>query len=123
MIADFFHRCCNVDSVYISAPSWPNHQLLFKHANYKNIKTYRYWKNETRSLDLDGMLEDLENAPKGALVVLHSCAHNPTGIDPTPEQWEQIADLMEKKQLIPLFDTAYQGFASGDFCIKKRLMK
>ena len=55
------------------------------------------------------MLEDLDKAKKGSVVVLHACAHNPTGIDPTMEQWKQIADLVEKKQLIVLFDCAYQG--------------
>jgi len=114
VLADFMKRCCNVDSVYISSPSWPNHQLLFKHANYSNINTYRYWKQDTRSLDITGMLEDLDKAPKGSLVILHACAHNPTGVDPTVDQWKQIADLVEKKQLITLFDCAYQGFASGD---------
>ncbi|KAK4337098.1 hypothetical protein RND71_043848 [Anisodus tanguticus] len=114
LIADFMKKCCNFDSVYISEPTWPNHHLLFKHANYSNIKTYRYWKADTRSLDINGMLEDLNNAPKNSLVVLHACAHNPTGVDPTEDQWKKIADLIEQKQLMPLFDCAYQGFASGD---------
>lgn len=54
-------------------------------------------------------MDDLNEAPKGSIVVLHACAHNPTGIDPTPDQWKQIADLIERKQLITLFDCAYQG--------------
>lgn len=115
ILADFLRLCCQADTVYISAPSWPNHQLLFKHANYTNINTYRYWNSATKSLDLNGMLEDLEKAKKGSVVILHACAHNPTGIDPTPEQWKQIADLVERKQLITLFDCAYQGFASGQY--------
>lgn len=60
------------------------------------------------------MLADLEEAPPASVIILHACAHNPTGIDPTQEQWKQIADLMERKKLFPLFDSAYQGFASGD---------
>lgn len=59
-------------------------------------------------------MEDIGNAPEGAVIVLHSCAHNPTGIDPTQEQWAKIADLMVEKKLFPFFDCAYQGFASGD---------
>lgn len=60
------------------------------------------------------MLEDLKNAPNGSIIVLHACAHNPTGVDPTEEQWKQIADVIEQKRHVPFFDSAYQGFASGD---------
>jgi len=78
VLADFLRICCNADTVYISSPSWPNHQLLFKHAHYTSVNTYRYWDPATRSLDLAGMLEDLEKAKKGSVVILHACAHNPT---------------------------------------------
>lgn len=61
-----------------------------------------------------GLIEDLSGAPEGAVVVLHACAHNPTGCDPTEEQWKQIADVIEEKKLFAFFDSAYQGFASGD---------
>jgi len=114
VLADFLRLCFQADTVYISSPSWPNHQLLFKHANYTNVNSYRYWNAQTKSLDLNGMLEDLEKAKKGSVVILHACAHNPTGVDPTEEQWKQIADTIERKQLFTLFDCAYQGFASGD---------
>ncbi|KAB7494670.1 putative aspartate aminotransferase, cytoplasmic [Armadillidium nasatum] len=60
------------------------------------------------------MIEDLKNAPENSVIILHSCAHNPTGMDPTHEQWQKIADVVEEKKLFPLFDSAYQGFASGD---------
>lgn len=59
-------------------------------------------------------MADFEQAPEGAIMVLHACAHNPTGVDPTQEQWAKIADLMIEKKLFPFFDCAYQGFASGD---------
>ncbi len=62
-------------------------------------------------LDIDGMLEDLEKADEGSVFVLHTVAHNPTGVDPTPEQWMRIADVVEKKKAIPIFDTAYQACA------------
>ena len=84
------------------------------HAGFKDLKSYRYWNAQKRSLDIDGMLEDLNAAPEDSVVILHVCAHNPTGIDPTPEQWKQIADVIETKKLFPFFDCAYQGFASGD---------
>lgn len=87
---------------------------MFNHANFKNIQNYRYWDASKRNLDIDGMLEDLNNLSEGTAVILHVCAHNPTGVDPTQEQWARIADVMEKKKLFPFFDCAYQGFASGD---------
>ena len=135
--ADFLTRCAKFTTVYVSQPSWrklptiyllghglnfkkhstnclANHRLVLLHAGFKEVKTYRYWNAEKRNLDIDGMLEDLNNAPEDSVVVLHVCAHNPTGIDPTQEQWKQIADVMEKKKLFTFFDCAYQGFASGD---------
>ena len=60
------------------------------------------------ALDINGMLDDLKAAPKGSVIVLHACAHNPTGIDPTKEQWKEIADVVEEKGLVPFFDSAYQ---------------
>ena len=59
------------------------------------------------------MIKDLQNALPGSIILLHACAHNPTGADPTPEQWRQIADVMKERDLFPFFDSAYQGFASG----------
>ncbi|CAN1746218.1 Aspartate aminotransferase P2, mitochondrial (Fragment) [Linum perenne] len=64
-------------------------------------------------LDFEGMIADIKAAPEGSFVLLHDCAHNPTGIDPTPEQWEKIADVIQEKNHIPFFDVAYLGFASG----------
>lgn len=87
---------------------------MFTEAGFADLRSYRYWNAQTRSIDLDGLLEDLAKAPEGAIIVLHACAHNPTGCDPTPDQWAKIADVMEKHKLFPFFDSAYQGFASGD---------
>lgn len=91
-----------------------NHKLVFMNAGFQEYKSYRYWDPNSRSLDLVGMLEDLRAAPAGAVIILHACAHNPTGVDPKPEDWEQIAQVVREKNLFPLFDSAYQGFASGD---------
>nr|XP_029116330.1 aspartate aminotransferase, chloroplastic isoform X2 [Elaeis guineensis] len=74
---------------------------------------YRYYDPRTVGLDFDGMLADIKAAPDGSFVLLHGCAHNPTGIDPTPEQWNKLADIIQDKNHIPFFDVAYQGFASG----------
>lgn len=76
--------------------------------------TYRYFNPQNNGLDLKGMLEDLEKAPEQSVFLLHACAHNPTGVDPKPEEWRQIAQTMSKKGHFAFFDMAYQGFASGD---------
>jgi aspartate aminotransferase len=99
---------------YFSDPTWENHRKVFMDAGFTTPKTYRYWNSKTRALDFEGMLEDLEAAPEGAVIILHACAHNPTGVDPTQEQWKQIAEVMKRKNLFTFFDSAYQGFASGD---------
>lgn len=112
--ADFLTRCAKFKHFYMSAPTWPNHRLVFNHAGFEACHTYRYWSASKRNLDFEGMLEDLENAPEDSVIILHACAHNPTGVDPTEDQWKQIADLMERRKLFPFFDCAYQGFASGD---------
>jgi len=78
---------------------------------------FRYYKPETRGLDFEGMMEDIKEAPKGSFFLLHACAHNPTGVDPTAEQWAEISTVMKEKGHFPFFDMAYQGFASGD-CVK-----
>lgn len=96
----------------LSKPTWANHKAIFNNVGIE-VAEYPYWKPSTRGLDLEGMLGALEKAPEQSIVLLHACAHNPTGVDPTKEQWQQIADVMEKKKHFPFFDCAYQGFASG----------
>lgn len=98
--------------VLISSPTWGNHKNIFNDAKVP-WSEYRYYDPKTVGLDFDGMLSDIKAAPEGSFVLLHGCAHNPTGIDPTPEQWVKIADAIEEKNHIPFFDVAYQGFASG----------
>ena len=78
------------------------------------MKKYRYYNKDTIGLDFDGMIDDLKNIPKQSIILLHACAHNPTGIDPTPEQWQQISEVVKAQGHFPFFDMAYQGFASGD---------
>ena len=100
-------------TIYIPTPSWANHSAVFKDSGLK-VEKYRYYNKDTIGLDFDGMIEDIRALPNGSLVLLHACAHNPTGIDPTKEQWEQISNVVKEKQHYPFFDMAYQGFASGD---------
>lgn len=83
-------------------------------ADITDHRHYRYWDAATRSLDMVGMLADLEVAPANSVIVLHVCNHNPTALDPSPEQWQRIADVMERRQLFPFFDSAYQGMVTGD---------
>ncbi|CAJ2506733.1 Uu.00g079190.m01.CDS01 [Anthostomella pinea] len=103
-------------NVWISDPTWINHSLIWECAGPDvTRKFYPYYHAETRSFDFEGMIAALDGgAERGDVVILQACAHNPTGLDPSKEQWKSIADICEKKGLISFFDTAYQGFASGD---------
>lgn len=100
-------------TVFKSSPTWGNHRKIFLKAGV-NQQDYRYWDPKTKGLDIEGMLEDLSNAPEGSAILLHACAHNPTGVDPTQEQWKRICQVMKRKGLLAFFDSAYQGYASGD---------
>ncbi|EGV36133.1 amino acid aminotransferase [Neisseria weaveri] len=110
--AEFVKRQTNAKNVWISAPTWPNHNAIFN-AVGMNICDYRYYDKNTHGLDWDGLIEDLSKAEAGDVVLFHGCCHNPTGIDPTPEQWETLAKMSAEKGWLPLFDFAYQGFANG----------
>ncbi|KAI5393753.1 aspartate aminotransferase P2, mitochondrial isoform X1 [Lathyrus oleraceus] len=110
--AAFIERYFPEAKVLISNPTWGNHKNIFNDARVP-WSEYRYYDPKTVGLDFEGMLEDIKSAPEGTFVLLHGCAHNPTGIDPTPEQWEKIADVIQQKNHFPFFDVAYQGFASG----------
>ncbi|GAB2268273.1 hypothetical protein Dimus_003248 [Dionaea muscipula] len=109
---EFLARHYHQRKIYIPQPTWGNHPKVFTLGGLE-VKTYRYYDPETRGLNFKGLLEDLTSAPSGAIVLLHACAHNPTGVDPTLSQWEEIRELMRSKGLLPFFDSAYQGFASG----------
>jgi len=102
-----------IKKIYLPDPTWGNHIAIFENCGLE-VERYRYYDRATNSLNLDGMIEDVKNAPDGAVVLLHACAHNPTGCDPTKEQWATISDLVKEKNLQVFFDSAYQGFASGD---------
>jgi len=103
-------------TVYVSNPTWGNHFPIFQHAGLQT-QTYTYYDPSTLGLNLNGMLADVEAAPDNSVFLLHATAHNPTGVDPSPEQWREISAAMKKKGHFVAFDMAYQGFASGD-CIK-----
>jgi len=111
---EFAQRFHSVKTAYVSNPTWGNHLKMLMHAGYDDVRKYRYYDPNTKGLDLTGMLSDLNEAPEGSLVVLHGCAHNPSGVDPSCEEWKQIAEVVERRKLMPILDVAYQGFVTGD---------
>jgi len=98
--------------VYLPKPSWGNHNPIITHTGM-TVGGYRYYDPSTCGLDFVGAMEDIKNIPDGSIIMLHACAHNPTGVDPTPEQWKEMSAVIKSKGLLPFFDMAYQGFASG----------
>lgn len=110
--ADFLKQLVPHAKVAISDPSWENHRALFERAGFM-VENYAYYDAATHGLNFKGMLDSLNAMPAETIVVLHACCHNPTGVDATPEQWKQIAELVKAKNLIPFLDIAYQGFGDG----------
>lgn len=100
-------------TVYLSNPTWANHNQIFSNVGIKTAQ-YPYFSRETKGLDFAGMKAALSAAPERSVVLLHVCAHNPTGVDPTQEQWKELAAVIRQRGHFPFFDCAYQGFASGD---------
>jgi len=98
--------------VWISDPSWENHRAIFESSGF-TVNTYPYYDPATCGLAFEPMIAALEQAPAGTIIVLHSCCHNPTGVDPTPAQWPRIIDLVRGRGLVPFLDLAYQGFGDG----------
>ncbi|WP_425098006.1 aromatic amino acid transaminase [Tropicibacter sp. S64] len=98
--------------VWVSDPTWPNHLSILKHMQMETV-LYRYFDNETRGVDFDGMMADLEKAEKGDVVLVHGCCHNPTGANLNMAQWKDLVALLNRKGLIPMVDIAYQGFGDG----------
>ena len=98
-------------TVYVPAPTWPIHYDVFRAAGLE-VASYRYYDASTCALDFGGLCADLEALPLGAAVVLHACAHNPTGADPTPEQWRAVGAIVQRRRLLPIFDVAYLGMGN-----------
>src|SRR5262245_28895205 len=110
--ADFLKRFLPDSQIWISNPSWENHQMLFEAAGFK-VNSYPYYDPETHGLDFNGMLEALKHLPARSIVVLHACCHNPTGVDLTDEQWPLVIDVIRRAELVPFLDFAYQGFGES----------
>lgn len=110
--AEFIRKHLPDATIWVSNPTWANHQAIFQSVNLE-VGSYAYYDADSKSLDFESMLASLSQVPAGDVVLFHGCCHNPTGIDPTPEQWYQLAKLCSKQGFLPLFDFAYQGFGSG----------
>lgn len=110
--ADFLRRYFPDSALWVSDPTWDNHVALFRGAGFKT-NTYPYYDAKTGGLRFDAMLATLAALPEKSVVLLHPCCHNPTGVDPTREQWQQITDVLAARKAIPFLDMAYQGFAEG----------
>jgi aspartate aminotransferase len=108
----FLKRFLPNAEIYLPEPTWGNHKPIFKDSGF-GLKSYTYYDGKG-GLDFAGLQKDLEAAPNNSIVLLHACAHNPTGVDPSQDQWKELSKLFKKKGHFPFFDAAYQGFASGD---------
>ena len=110
--ADLLHRLRPTATVWLSTPTWPNHPQVFS-ASGLQTRAYSYLHPATGGLDLAALLGSLVDASPGDVVVLHGCCHNPSGVDPSLEQWLDLANVMAERRLLPLVDFAYQGFGDG----------
>ena len=110
--ADFLHRYFPGSDVWLSDPTWENHQAIFAGAGFKT-HYYPYFDPQTKGVKFDEMLATFETLPEKSIILLHPCCHNPTGSDLTPEQWDKVTSVVKKRGLIPFLDIAYQGFGAG----------
>ncbi|NHW98810.1 amino acid aminotransferase [Pseudomonas koreensis] len=111
LAADFIAQCLPGKGVWLSNPTWPIHETIFATAGVK-VSHYPYVGSDNR-LDVDAMLAVLNEVPKGDVVLLHACCHNPTGFDLNHDDWQRVLDVVRRRDLLPLIDFAYQGFGDG----------
>ena len=110
--ADFIKKISPNAKVWISQPTWPNHPNIFKAAGLA-VETYPYFDAAANGIAFDAMIAAFQQIPEGDVVLLHGSCHNPTGSDPTLEQWLKIAEVLKARKLVPLVDFAYQGLGAG----------
>lgn len=110
--AEFIKKHLPEATIWVSNPTWANHQSVFQSVGLE-VGSYSYYNADSKTLDFEAMLASLSQVPEGDVVLFHGCCHNPTGIDPTPEQWYQLAKLCSKQGFLALFDFAYQGFGQS----------
>jgi len=112
LAGDYLRQNHEGATIWMTDPTWANHPAVFDAAGV-STRRYGYFDSATGSLDFDHMMSDLDAVPAGDVVLLHGCCHNPTGVDPDPQQWTQIGQLLAARKAVPLVDLAYQGFAEG----------
>lgn len=110
---EFLHRYMPHSKIYIPSTTWENHWKLFEACGMET-HPYRYLDDTGYNFGFDDLMQDLAVCPPHSIILLHMVGHNPSGVDPSEEQWEQIIQLMLERNLFPLLDNAYQGFISGD---------
>ena len=110
--AEFISSCKTGATIWVSNPTWANHTGLFQ-ASGLNVKAYPYYDYENKNLDFDGMLTALKQVGKDDVVLLHACCHNPSGMDLSREQWQQVVEVAKDVGFTPFIDMAYQGFGDG----------
>jgi len=110
--ADFIKRFAPEAAVYMSDPTYDNHRPLFEEAGFR-IETYPYYDPRTRGIRFPEMLTGMRGIPKGSVLLLHACCHNPTGVDIRGAQWDEVMKIVAERRLIPFLDFAYQGFGDG----------
>lgn len=110
--SDFLKRYFPDSQVWVSDPTWDNHRVVFQGSGF-TVNTYPYYDAATGGVRFEAMLDALKALPAKSIVLLHPCCHNPTGVDLTREQWEQLIPIVAEKKLIPYMDIAYQGFGDG----------
>lgn len=98
--------------VFVSDPTWPNHLSILKYLDME-VVPYRYFDDETRGVDFDGLIADLKTAKAGDVVLLHGCCHNPTGANLNSAQWDDVIKVLQDTGAVPMIDIAYQGFGDG----------
>ena len=110
--ADFLRHRVGAERIWVSSPTWANHPSIFKAAGLE-VESYSYLASDSLELDFNALTDSLTQIPAGDVVCLHACCHNPTGVDPSGEQWEEIARICKQNKILPLVDFAYQGFGDG----------
>ena len=110
--ADFLKRWFPNSALWVSDPTWDNHRAVFEGAGV-TVNTYPYYDPHTGGLRFEAMLEALHALPARSVVLLHACCHNPTGVDLSAEQWRQLIPVLQKRDLLPYLDLAYQGYGDG----------
>ena len=125
LAADLYKEYSSDQPIYVSNPTWDNHHFIFERAGLE-VKSYPYYDLANQKLDLEKLLEKFNTLPKNSFVLLHAACHNPTGVDPSQSEWDQILEVIRERELLPLVDSAYQGFSTSkteDTYIARKLLE